>query len=70
MNLLLHVLEFTARSLLGAAAALRGFRGSPDDAHALSHLCVVQSVLDPEECNGVCTCDMIVDALERRRRAN
>ena len=50
--------------------ALRGFRGSPDDAHALAHAAVVQAVIDPEKCNGVCACDLVVDALERQRRVN
>jgi hypothetical protein len=70
MGFVIRALESAARHLLGAAVALRGFRGNPYDAHALAHHAVVQAVIDPEACDGVCTCDAIVDALERKRRAN
>jgi hypothetical protein len=67
MDIVIRALESAARHLLGAAVALRGFRGNPYDAHALAHHAVVQAVIDPEECDGVCTCDLVVDVLERRR---
>ena len=70
MNLVIRALEATARHLLGAAVALRGFRGSPDDTHALSHAALAQLAMDSERCNGTCACDVIVDALDRRRRVN
>jgi hypothetical protein len=70
MGFMIRALEATARRLLGAAVALRGFRGSPDDTHALAHAALAQLALDAENCNGTCACDTILDALERKRRPN
>jgi hypothetical protein len=70
MSLVIRAFEFLAHHSLAAAVALRGFRGNPDDAHALAHAAVAQSIMGHVDCNGVCFADVMLDALERRRRAN
>jgi len=70
MGIIIHAFELLAHRLLAVAVGLRSFRGSPDDAHALVHAAVAQAALDSEHCSGVCRADVILDALEARRRAN
>jgi len=70
VNLVIRAFELLAQHSLAVAVALRGFRGHPDDAHALAHVAVAQSVLGYTDCNGVCFADLMLDALERRKRAN
>ena len=72
MELVIRGCERLAFGLLAAACALRGYRGDPNDAHALAHAAVAQAAMDSDNCDGS-SCgraDLVLEALERRKRVN